>query len=60
MIAGLFDLELYLPPYDPPVVDVMLFWHRLADNDAANEWLRFLIIEAFEAEPLEISDPLKF
>jgi DNA-binding transcriptional LysR family regulator len=39
-VAPLLGLEIYLPPFDPPVVEVMLFWHRRHDADAARAWLR--------------------
>ena len=57
-LARLLELDLYLPPYDPPVVDVMLFWHRRVDNHAANAWLRDHIVKAFDFGPLQMSDPL--
>ena len=38
--AATLPLELYLPPFDPPQLDVCLYWHRRLDRDAANIWLR--------------------
>jgi DNA-binding transcriptional LysR family regulator len=41
-------LDLYLPPYDPPQLDVCLYWHRRLDRDAANAWLRGHIFRAVD------------
>jgi DNA-binding transcriptional LysR family regulator len=57
-VARQLGLELYLPPYDPPVVDVMLFWHRKVDGNAANAWLRDHIIRALDFGPLDMTIPL--
>lgn len=38
--AQSLGLDLYLPPFDPPQLDVCLYWHRRLDRDAANGWLR--------------------
>lgn len=57
-VARLLDLNIYLPPYDPPIVDVMLFWHRRVDNHAANAWLRDHIIRVFDFGPLDMTAPL--
>ena len=54
----MLDLELYLPPFDPPITDVMLFWHRRVDGNAANAWLRDHIARALDFGPLELSGPL--
>lgn len=58
LAARLLDLDLYLPPYDPPIVDVMLHWHRRVDNDAANAWLRHHIVRALDFGPLRMAVPL--
>lgn len=52
-IARLLDLELYLPPHDPPITDVALIWHRRDDGNAANAWLRSHIIRALVFGPVE-------
>jgi DNA-binding transcriptional LysR family regulator len=39
-MAPALGLELFLPPVDPPLVEVMLFWHRSREGDAAQAWLR--------------------
>jgi DNA-binding transcriptional LysR family regulator len=57
-VAKLLDLEVYLPPYDPPVTDVMLFWHRRVDGNAANAWLRDHIVKALDFGPLQLTVPL--
>ncbi|TCD14463.1 LysR family transcriptional regulator [Oricola cellulosilytica] len=38
--AQSLDIELYLPPFDPPVIGVSMYWHRRVDRDPANRWLR--------------------
>jgi len=45
-------LDLYLPPFDPPLLDVMLFWHRRLDRDVANAWLRERIAQALDFGPV--------
>ena len=57
-VARLLDLDLYLPPYDPPILDVMLFWHRRVDGNAANAWLRDHVMRALDFGPLEMTVPL--
>ena len=47
-VAPRLGLELFLPPYDPPIVEAMLFWHRRHDADAAQCWLRDRITEALD------------
>jgi len=57
-VARLLGLDLYLPPFDPPILDVILFWHRRVDGNAANAWLRDHIARALDFGPLELSGPL--
>jgi DNA-binding transcriptional LysR family regulator len=57
-MAELLGLELYLPPHDPPFVDVTLFWHRRVDGNGANAWLRDQIVKAFDFAPLKLTEPL--
>ena len=57
-VAPALGLELYLPPYDPPVTDVMLFWHRRVDAHAANAWLRAHIAKALDFGALKMTVPL--
>lgn len=47
-MAPLLDLELFLPPYDPPILDCLLFWHRRRDEDSALAWLRAHIARVFD------------
>jgi len=58
MVAPVLDLELYLPPFDPPITDVMLFWHRRVDGNGANAWLRDHIAKALDFGPLQMTVPL--
>lgn len=52
-------LDLYLPPFDPPLVDVVLFWPRRHDGDAAQAWLRERIAEVMDfGSPGEVELPL--
>ncbi len=44
-VAPLFGLEVYRPPFDPPPIDVVLYWHKRHDSDAARTWLFGLIGE---------------
>jgi DNA-binding transcriptional LysR family regulator len=48
--AAMLPLELYLPPFDPPQLDVCLYWHRRLDRDAANIWLRGQIERAVNSD----------
>jgi DNA-binding transcriptional LysR family regulator len=57
-VAPALGLALYLPPYDPPITDVMLFWHRRVDAHAANAWLRNHIAKELDFGPLELKEPL--
>lgn len=36
-------------PFPPPPLETMLFWHRSAESDPANQWLRTMLIEAAAA-----------
>lgn len=36
-------------PFTPPTFQVNLFWHRSAQHDPANQWLRELLIDKFPA-----------
>ena len=57
-VAPALGLELYLPPYDPPVTDVVLFWHRRVDAHAANAWLRDHIAKTLDSGPVTMTVPL--
>lgn len=58
-VARLHNLELYLPPFDPPVVDVMLYWHHRLDRHPGNAWLRDHIARALDFKDFEHTAPLK-
>ena len=57
-VAPALGLELYLPPYDPPITDVVLFWHRRVDAHAANAWLRDHIAKTLDSGPVMLTVPL--
>jgi DNA-binding transcriptional LysR family regulator len=57
-VAALLDLDLYLPPFDPPVIDVVLLWHRRLDGNAAHAWLREHIVSAMDFGPVQMTVPL--
>jgi len=46
--ASMLDLNLYMPPFDPPILGGSLFWHKRFDKDPANGWLRGRIEEALD------------
>ena len=43
--ANQFDLKTLQLPFDVPPLDWHLFWHKSADGDQANQWLRKQILE---------------
>ena len=57
-VARQLGLDLYLPPFDPPIVDVMLFWHRKMDGNGGNAWLRAHIERTLDFGPLDMTAPL--
>lgn len=44
--AKFLDLELYMPPFDPPILGGSVFWHKRVDQDPANRWLRSQVEQA--------------
>jgi len=44
--ARLLNLNLYLPPFDPPVIQMRMYWHRRSEQDPAQVWLREKIATA--------------
>jgi DNA-binding transcriptional LysR family regulator len=46
--ARLLDLDLYLPPVTPPIVEMRSYWHRRAEQDPALDWLRKKIASAMD------------
>jgi DNA-binding transcriptional LysR family regulator len=59
-VAPLLDLDLYLPPYDPPILDVVLFWHRREESNGANAWLRDHIARVLDFGPVSLNVPLRW
>jgi DNA-binding transcriptional LysR family regulator len=47
-MASLLELDLFLPPFDPPLLDCLLFWHRRRDGDTALVWLRDRIAQVLD------------
>lgn len=45
-VAPLLGLVIYLPPFTAERLEVMLYWHRRHDGDAAHAWLREQIVHA--------------
>lgn len=54
--ARLLGLELYMPPFDPPILGVSVFWHRRFDKDPANIWLRERIGQALDLGSVDAGD----
>lgn len=44
--ARLLNLNLYLPPFDPPIIQMRMYWHRRLEQDRAQAWLRNKIATA--------------
>jgi DNA-binding transcriptional LysR family regulator len=42
------ELELYMPPFDPPILGGSVFWHKRLHQDLANRWLRSQIEQALD------------
>jgi DNA-binding transcriptional LysR family regulator len=55
--AEVLGLDLYLPPYDPPLIDICLYWHRRLDRDPANCWLREHIARTLDLPSREPGQP---
>ena len=41
------NLQQVTLPFKPPTFQVNLYWHRSAHHDAANQWLRGMLIDQF-------------
>jgi DNA-binding transcriptional LysR family regulator len=54
LAARLHGLELYMPPYDPPILGGCVFWHKRFDRDPANLWLRGHIEEALTFDTVSL------
>jgi DNA-binding transcriptional LysR family regulator len=48
--ARLLDLDLYLPPVPPPIVEMRMYWHRRVERDPAQAWLREKIAAAMDLD----------
>ena len=46
--ASLLALDLYLPPFDPPVIEMRMYWHRRLEHDPSQMWLRTKVSAAME------------
>ncbi|MBI3199016.1 MAG: LysR family transcriptional regulator, partial [Rhodospirillales bacterium] len=46
LTAGL-RIQILPLPFRMPTLDLYLYWHASVDGDAANRWLRGLIVDAF-------------
>jgi DNA-binding transcriptional LysR family regulator len=61
--ARLLDLNLYLPPFDPPVIQMCMYWHRRLQRDPAQMWLREKIVAAMDFDaaypPVNLIKPEK-
>jgi DNA-binding transcriptional LysR family regulator len=44
--ATRLNLDIYLPPFDPPIIEMRMYWHRRLDKDPAQTWLRKKIASA--------------
>lgn len=54
ILATRFAVQVYDLPIDLPSIDLHLYWHKNADRDPANQWLRSLMIHCrnISQEPL--------
>lgn len=61
--ARLLNLDLYLPPFDPPVIQMCMYWHRRLERDPAQMWLRKKIVAAMDFDtaypPVDLTKPGK-
>ncbi len=40
LVAGQLGLDMFMPPFESPSMEVTMYWHRRMDRDAASVWLR--------------------
>lgn len=40
LVADQLGLDVYMPPFESPSMEVTMYWHRRMDRDAASLWLR--------------------
>ena len=48
-LARFYDVEVRELPFEVPVLESLLYWHRNADQEPANVWLRRMIVSAAAA-----------
>ncbi len=46
-LAQQYDMQLLELPFDVPLMDLHLYWHRQADNDRSHRWLRENLMQLF-------------
>jgi len=51
--AAWADLKLVAPPFDSPRFDLKQHWHRRANRDSRNHWLRSQLFGLFNERPNE-------
>lgn len=53
LVADQFGLDMYMPPFESPSMEVTMYWHRRMDRDAASVWLRGHVADIldFDDEP---------
>jgi DNA-binding transcriptional LysR family regulator len=39
-VAQYVGIDLYQPPFESPTLDILLYWHRSAEREQGNVWLR--------------------
>lgn len=61
--ARTLRLDLYLPPFDPPIVQICMYWHRRLERDPAQMWLREKIATTMDLDtaypPASLTEPEK-
>lgn len=40
LVVAQLGLDMFLPPFESPSMEVTMYWHRRMDRDAASVWLR--------------------
>jgi DNA-binding transcriptional LysR family regulator len=57
----LLDLDLFLPPFDPHIIEMRMYWHRRLEMDPAQVWLRNKIAEVMDFDstypPVNLTTP---
>ena len=47
-MAQKYDLEILELPFSLPPLDTCLYWHKSADHDSANQWMRALLVDLID------------